>query len=683
MSEDGEAALQPSDKDAIVSAPLGNGTEVLATVNKYPGVGRLGWNGALIEDTSAFRLDVEQFYDMHTLLWDEAVGQTLDVRNDAVGSSVEYRSSRVPEISLHNAFEFRDGTTADLDQDVLVSVDTAALFVRSRAQFAAPSTRTIYTLFGLGIHDGSGSDDVDEAYVVHEHGYDFVVAHDSGRYLAIAQRRPATGQTTFDGCRVGRQGVPRGPEKSAWRDIYVENDGFVDDNDHLRGKVDVGFGLFVDDATDVTWVTAVGFGEDELTAVENALETLWNGYRAEQSMFAAVWESWHENCSGCPVDDGFATETYELSLTSMKCAQDRRGGIVAGAFKPQQFAYRFVWPRDLVVIIQAFLSAGAHVEAREALDWLYHAQITDEVTDSRGIDRYGTWWQNYYADWEPHWRALQLDQVGGPIYAHWLCWRETGDDSLLDAYYSMSRRAADFLLGWDDGGFPRRHQDPWEEIWGYSTEGSAAAIAGLRSMAELAVARDEPEYAAECRAVADTWAGNFDDRCFRRDGLLGDHYVTATDPEWADHPPADERPDAAAFMAYWPWNVVAADSDAMRSTVAHADAPAWSADGSPCVGRYPGDDYTPTGTAEDGGWPLCEAYADVVRWQGGVDADAVADHLFAHSQAWRTAAGLLPERVDGDGQVRWNSNLQWSQAMYVLLVESDARGEPFGFAPEG
>jgi hypothetical protein len=42
---------------------------------------------------------------------------------------------------------------------------------------------------------------------------------------------------------------------------------------------------------------------------------------------------------------------------------------------------------------------------------------------------------------------------------------------------------------------------------------------------------------------------------------------------------------------------------------------------------------------------------------------------------------LLPERVDGDGRVRWNSNLQWSQAMYVLLVESHARGKPFGFAP--
>jgi hypothetical protein len=37
--------------------------------------------------------------------------------------------------------------------------------------------------------------------------------------------------------------------------------------------------------------------------------------------------------------------------------------------------------------------------------------------------------------------------------------------------------------------------------------------------------------------------------------------------------------------------------------------------------------------------------------------------------------------VDGGGNVRWNSNLQWSQAMYLLLVESDQRGTPFGLAP--
>ncbi|RLM57668.1 glycoside hydrolase family 15 [Halobellus sp. Atlit-31R] len=657
--------------------------EVLSTINKYPGTGYREWHGALIEETSAFRLDIEQFYDMHTLLWDATAGETLDVRNDATESSVTYESSRVPEVHLTNDFEFSSGTTATLDQDVLVTVDTASLLVRNRARFSAPSRRTIFTLFGLGIHDGAGSDDVDEAYVLQDRGYDFVVAHDSGRHLAIAQHRPSTGQTRFDGHRIGRQGVDSGPEKSAWQDLYVESDGVVTETDRLRGKVDAGFGLSVGDATDVSWLTAVGFGEDRRSAVKNALTSLWRGYASERATFTSVWEGWHESLPGSPVDDAYATETYELSLTSMKCAQDRRGGVVAGAFKPQEFTYRFIWPRDLVVTIQAFLAAGAHVEARNALDWLYHAQITEPVTDSRGIDRRGTWWQNYYGNWEPHWRALQLDQVGGPIYAHWLLWTQTGDESILDAYYPMSRRAADFLLGWSSGDFPKPHQDPWEEVWGHTTGGAAAAIGGLRSMGELADAVGDSQYAARCRDRAAVWAGRFDEHCFERDALLGDHYVTADSPEEATEPPADRRPDAAAFTAYWPWNVVDADAEPMRSTVSHASDPEWCADESPCVGRYPGDDYTPTGTVEDGGWPVCEAYADVVRWQSGLDPEAVADYVFDHSGAWRTTAGLLPERVDGRGRVRWNSNLQWSQAIYVLLVESHARGAPFGHAPGG
>jgi len=676
------STLRPSDKDAIVSAPVGDGQAVLSTVNKYPGAGHPDWRGALIEDTSAFRLDVDQFYDIHTLLWDADLGQTLDVRNDAVASEVEYESGRVPEIHVTNDFEFAAGVTAALEQDVLVSVNAAALVVRNRASFSTSHRRTVFTVVGLGIRDLVTGDDVDEAYGSHSRGYDFVVAQDGARYLAICHHRPPTGQTTFDGLRVGAQGYTSGAAKSAWHDIYVENDGHIDGNDYLSGKVDVGVGLEVGDAPEVTWTTAVGFGESEREAIENALTVQHNGYDAERSMFEAAWQSWHRTHAGSPVEDAYVSEMYDLSLTSMKCAQDRNGAIVAGAFQPQSFGYRYVWPRDLVAMVQALLAAGAVTEAINAVDWLDRAQIAEERYDHRGIDRRGTWWQNYYSNGMAHWRELQLDQVGGPIYAHWLLWRFTDDDSLLEAYYDMSKLAADFLLGWDNGdGFPAKHQDPWEEVWGHTTGGSAAAIAGLRSMAELADGAGDTEYASRCRELASQWAANFDAYCFKRDGLLGDHYVTADRPEGADDPPADRRPDAAAFTASWPWNVVDADSEEMQKTVMHAENPYWRADGTPCVGRYPGDDYTPTETAEDGGWPICEAYADMVRWQCGVDPDAVEKFIHEDSRTWRTDAGLLPERVDGEGGVRWNSNLQWSQAMYVLLVESFVRGTPVGLAP--
>jgi GH15 family glucan-1,4-alpha-glucosidase len=201
-------------------------------------------------------------------------------------------------------------------------------------------------------------------------------------------------------------------------------------------------------------------------------------------------------------------------------------------------------------------------------------------------------------------------------------------------------------------------------------------------MAEMADAHDDADLAAECRERATTWTENFDTYCFKESTPFGDHYVTADSPEYGD-PAPDERPDAAAFMAYWPWNVVGASEDGMVATLECSEDPAWRADETACLGRYPGDDYTPSGTVEDGGWPLCEAYADVVRWQSGRDPDAIEDHLHEHGPEWTTSAGLLPERVDGTGGVAWNSNLQWSQAMYVLLAESQARGEPYGLAPSG
>lgn len=676
----------PSDKDALVSSPHDGGGYVLATVNQYPSPAvDADWRGAVIEETSAFRADVEQFGDFHTLVWDADREQTLDARNDAYDSDVSVESSRVPETHVANEFEFADGARASLDQDVLACAGRPALAVRNRASFDAAGERTLFSVINSSIHVDGRPDDGDSAHVVtveNDAGeYECLVSTDGERHFAVALRRAETGQRGFDGHRVGTLGETEGAERSAWHDVYVENDGYIDSNGEGSGRIDLGFGLHVGDDREVEWTTAVGFGHTEGEALDAATSTLDAGYEAEREAFADAWETWHEGVSDGPTDDATANAMYERSLTSVKCAQDPTGATVAGAFEPGDMGYRFVWPRDQVFLIAALLAAGAEAEAHEALAWLDEKQIDDGTTDDRGIPRGGTWWQNYRTDGEAHWRALQLDQVGGPVYAHWLAWRETGDDGVLDDHYGMSRRAAEFLLDYDDGGFPGASQDPWEEVWGRSTEGSAAAIAGLRCMAEMAEERGDDGFAADCRGTADGWADGFDDYCFREEGSLGAHYVTAAEPENRDRVAPDERPDAAAFLACWPWNVASADTDEMRSTADLASDPAWCADGAACVGRYPEDDYTPSGEPEDGGWPLCEAAADMVRWLDG-DDDALREHVFEDAPTWTTATGLLPEQVAGDGSVRWNANLQWSQAMYVLLAESYARDAPYGMAPE-
>ncbi|WP_246055615.1 glycoside hydrolase family 15 protein [Halonotius roseus] len=693
MDEPPAAFRVASDKDALMSTPSGDSQHTMVTANSYADNPRSEWNGALIEETSAFRSDVELFYNLHTLVWDPDLGQTLDSRNDAVTSEVDWHSKRVPELHLTNTLRFADGTEADLTQRAVASIDCPALLLHNKATFADDRERTLFTISKLGItaHDHEHHITEQTATVRHEDDCDVIVAHDDedDRYIAFAQQRGDCRR--FDGHRVGVAGESRGPDRSAWSDIYEDNNGWIDANETATGDLDVGFGLHCgdgqDDDTDaaghtVEWLTAVGFGYSEADAIAHARDVLDRGYEAELDAFIEAWEEWHDGITETPTDDPTVTDLYERSLTSIKTAQDGCCATIAGAFKPHDMTYKFIWPRDQVIIVQALLAAGAVEEAALAVGWLDGVQITDETYDDRGIDRRGTWWQNYYTTGEGHWRALQLDQVGGPIYAHWLLWDETGDDEYLDAHYGMSKRAAEFLLDWDNGwGFPKPHQDPWEEVWGHTTEGSAAAIAGLRCMAELADAKGDSEFADDCRETAETWADNFERYCFKENTQYGSHFVTADKPEGNIHPAPDARPDAAAFMAYWPWNVVDADADELVSTAELAADPRWQADSTPCVGRYPADRYTPSGAPEDGGWPLCEAYADMARWQSGLDSDAVVDHL-DDSTEWTTTAGLLPERVDGDGTVSWNANLQWSQAMYVLLAESHVRGEPFGLAPE-
>ena len=718
MDEPPAAFSVASDKDALMSTPSGDSQHTMVTANSYAANPRSEWNGALIEETSAFRSDVELFYNLHTLVWDRGLEQTLDVRNDAVTSSVDWHSSRVPEIHLTNTLRFADGTEATLTQRAVTSVGCSAMLVHSEAAFTDERERTLFTVSKLGINEHSHEQPWPEqtASVRRADEYDAIVATDDGdRYVAFIQEHADSRR--FDGHRVGVAGRSDGPNRSAWSDIYDANDGWIDSNDAATGDLDIGFGLHCDpaaaddgrSATDdgggdngpdtidggeptgddntadgaaVEWLTAVGFGRSEADAVANAQDALDSGYKAELASFTEAWKGWHDGLTLSPCENATTTDLYERSLTSIKTAQDGCCATIAGAFKPHDMTYKFIWPRDQVIIVQALLAAGATEEAELAVGWLSGVQITDDIVDDRGIDRRGTWWQNYYSTGEGHWRALQLDQVGGPIYAHWLLWDETGDDSYLDAYYEMSKRAAEFLLDWDNGwGFPKPHQDPWEEVWGHTTEGSAAAIAGLRCMAAMAEAKGEDDFAADCRETAETWASNFDRYCFKQHTQYGSHYVTADNPEGDIQPAPDARPDAAAFMTYWPWNVVDTDDDALIETAKLADDPRWRAGGTPCVGRYPADTYTPSGRPEDGGWPLGEAYADMVRWQTGLDDTAVDDYL-GEATEWTTSAGLLPERVDGDGTVSWNANLQWSQAMYVLLAESQARGEPFGLAPE-
>ncbi|QIO23872.1 glycoside hydrolase family 15 protein [Haloarcula sp. JP-L23] len=679
-----------SDKDALTGTPNGAG-DAVATVNQYPNYNHGNWFGTVIEEVNALDFHVEMLRDLHVMIYDDDWGITKDVRNDAAGSEVSVQSSTVPTVNIHNWFEFSSGSSSyysDLYQDVIVSANRPALHVRNELQHNEANGHTAFTLVNPDIDDGDSAGSGDSGEVVSANGYEFFVASDGNYYLAAAQHRPSTGKSSWDGHRVGSTS-----DKTAWDDIYTDNDGWIDENSSNSGNIDCGGGLWHSTDTNVVWETVVGFGTSKSEAIQNATDSLNAGWSAEHSDFETAWQDWHDTVHSAPTGDATADAMYEQSLTAMKASEDSSGASVAGLFEPHGDQYTYVWPRDQTITAQAWLSAGAYHEAKNALAWLDDAQIkTDTWVEAEGpvvhdddnvINRKGTWWQNYKVDGTKNWTMLQVDQVGGPIYVHWLCWQEIDGGStssaILDDHYQMSKLAAEFLLGYDNTyGMVDKHNDPWEEDWGYSTEGCAAAIAGLRCMAELADAKGETSFADQCRNTADTWASNFSDYCHYDTADYGTTMVSVSGAEW--DATRGDIPDAAAFMAHWPWNVVSGTSVEVSDTLDSIDS-TWNATNTPCIDRYPGDDYTPTDADEDGGWPLCEAYTDVARWQEGRNPNAVSDYVYDHAEQWRTAGGFLPERVDGDGNVRWNSHLNWSQAMYVLLTEADVRGAPFGYAP--
>lgn len=94
----------------------------------------------------------------------------------------------------------------------------------------------------------------------------------------------------------------------------------------------------------------------------------------------------------------------------------------------------------------------------------------------------------------------------------------------------MSPRAAKFLLEYDtDWGFPRKQQNPREEVWGHSTEGTAAAIAGLHDRRPRRRGVRRP-VSGPCRHLGFEPAKY----CFERGTPYGDHYVTGCF-DWSEH----------------------------------------------------------------------------------------------------------------------------------------------------
>lgn len=272
----GTAGSAAADDVDIPISSSGDGWSVHGTGEEYDTPRR---RGALPEDLYAYSRKRMNVRDLHTVVWDGKVAR--DVRDDATRGSVNVTVARIPEVRIDNSIPVSGGTV-NLDQRMLASEDGPALLIESEATLPAGGEYTVYTLANPEIGDVEGRPGVgDEAWKTRHEGYDAIVASDGGYYVAFAQRDAWRKQ--FDGQRIGVEGVQRGPNKSAWRDVYVEQDGWIDANEENRGRIDLAFGLYASDWDSVNWLTGVGFGRSEAQALGEATKVLENGYEEERN----------------------------------------------------------------------------------------------------------------------------------------------------------------------------------------------------------------------------------------------------------------------------------------------------------------------------------------------------------------------------------------------------------------
>jgi glucoamylase len=250
---------------------------------------------------------------------------------------------------------------------------------------------------------------------------------------------------------------------------------------------------------------ALGFGTGSADAISAARGSLAAGWSTLAGGYAAGWHAYASSLKKPPSSLATAAERrqYMVSAMVLAASEDKtfRGAFVASPTMPWAWGtglqtpsgpYHLVWSRDLYEIATALIADGDMAGAQRALHFLlWHQQKPD-----------GSFPQNSDVTGKPVWTSLQLDEVADPI----ILAEQLGDKDA--ATWSHVKRAADFIVGFDDGQghtAPYTPQERWENQAGYSPATISAEIAGLVSAADIATNNGDTASAARYLATADAW----------------------------------------------------------------------------------------------------------------------------------------------------------------------------------
>ena len=249
-------------------------------------------------------------------------------------------------------------------------------------------------------------------------------------------------------------------------------------------------------ATSITFTVAVGFGSTQADAISAADNTLGENISTQQASYD---NAWHSYTGGLSTQNGTADNQYYLSAMTLKTMQDKsNGAMIAGIGTPwgpyeddsDAGGYHLVWSRDMYKFANALITAGDIASATNAVNWLFNVDM-DQST--------GRFPQNAYVDGTPNWNATQMDEQAMPII---LAYRL--GSSVYNPLWPKIKLTANYIYG--NG--PWTQEERWEETSGYSPSTIAAEIAGLVDAAQIALANNDTEDAANWLNAADYWQQN-------------------------------------------------------------------------------------------------------------------------------------------------------------------------------
>ncbi|RSM86400.1 glucan 1,4-alpha-glucosidase [Kibdelosporangium aridum] len=282
--------------------------------------------------------------------------------------------------------------------------------------------------------------------------------------------------------------------------LVAEPPFFATSTGNLRNLQQTGQ-LKIDGVRDRNAVVILSYGDNE----QNALTT---ARASAQQRFADVRrsyvEGWNDYLRGLKTPASAQRAIYETSVLVLAASEDKRnrGAFIASPSEPWAFGtnqevsptpgpYHLVWPRDLYQIATALIAAGDVAAANRTVDHIIGVQQPD-----------GHFPQNNTVSGRPYWTSIQLDESALPIV---LAWQLDRRDTKTVA---MVRRAADFIIGYEQDGFsaPWSQQERWENQSGYSPGTIAATIAGLVCAADMVERSGDAATAQRYRSIADDWA---------------------------------------------------------------------------------------------------------------------------------------------------------------------------------